>query len=141
MRRLPFILLALLAFVLGSCSTEDAEKVADEFHQKLDARDFDYIVNNLVDLQGDATEDDWHEFLELVDSWGPQSNRTKDVGFNKKINNGITSVKLGYTFELEELGLVYERLVLVDRGDGKYKVFTAIMNSDESIVEAETADY
>lgn len=141
MRRFPFILIVLTALVFGSCSTEKAEEIADEFHQKLDEKDFDYIVNNLVDLQGDATEDDWYGFLDLVDSWGPQLNRTKEIGFNKKINNGITSVKLSYTFELEELGLVYERLVLVDRGDGEYKIFTATMNSDESIVEAETADY
>ena len=119
---------------MTGCSTEAAEKVADEFHQKLDEGDTDYIIENLADLEGETTTEDWHAFLELVQSWGPQSDRQKSTGFNKKINNGITSVKLEYTFELEEIGLVYEGIVLVDRGEG-YKIFTVIMNSDKSVVD------
>lgn len=133
---LGFIALSVITF---SCSTEQAEKVADEFHQKLDERDYDYIVNNLADLE-DVTKDEWHGFLSIVDGWGPQTNRVKESGFNKKIDNGIERVRLSYTFDIPEIGKVYERIVLVERPEG-YKIRTVLMNSDESIVIKGTEEF
>ncbi|MGB1104627.1 MAG: hypothetical protein ACPG21_13515 [Crocinitomicaceae bacterium] len=75
MKRSPLILIFLLSLLFTGCSTEGAEKIADEFHQKLDEGDHDYIINNLSDKDGNATEEEWRSFLELVSSWGPQTNR------------------------------------------------------------------
>ena len=64
---------------------------------------------------------------------------TSSTGFNYKSNNGISTVKLEYTFNTD-LGFVYEALVLVDRGDG-YKVMIASMNSDKSAVDEYTKEF
>lgn len=140
MKRSPLILIFLLSLLFTGCSTEGAEKIADEFHQKLDEGDHDYIINNLSDKDGNATEEEWRSFLELVSSWGPQTNRQKKIGFSNKINNGIKTVKLNYTFETETYGLIHERIILIERGGG-YKVLAVFMDSDESVVERQTEEY
>jgi hypothetical protein len=58
MKRLPFLLLFLIPIVFAGCSTAGAEKIADEFHQKLDEGDHDYIINQLADIDGNATTED-----------------------------------------------------------------------------------
>lgn len=139
--KFAFIFCSLVSLLLASsCSTEAAEKTADLFHQKLDAKDYDYIINNLVDYEGGATIEEWENFLNLLDSWGPQKNRSKQFDFSKKTQNGLTTVKLSYTFEVEKLGLVHERLVLVKREEG-YKLLIVSMNSDEAAVEQETQGF
>ena len=139
MKHFLILLVGISALTITSCSTAAAEKIADEFHQKLDAGDTDYIVKNLADTE-DLSEDVWTDFLDLVISWGPQTDRTKTSGFSTKINNGVTTIKLGYTFNVIGYGLIHERLVLRDKGDG-YKIITALMNSDEAVVENGTAGY
>lgn len=62
------------------------------------------------------------------------------MGFSNKINNGIKTVKLSYTFETATYGLIYERIVLIERGGG-YKVLAVFMDSDEAVVESQTEDY
>ena len=144
MKRLLILFIAGFTLSLNSCSTKDAEIVADEFHEKLDAKDIDYIVNNLIDNgEGSIPKEDWTSYLELIVSWGEQTNREQSSGFSKKINNGITTVKLKYTFDLEERDFfMYERLILIDRGEGDgYKLLNSLMNSDESVVIEETKDY
>lgn len=135
-----FVLISLSALVLGSCNTEAAERVADDFHIKLDEKNYDYIIDNLADRNEETTEDDWRSFFELVESWGPQKNREKKTGFNKQIKNGISTVKLSYTFEIEGFGLMHERIVLIDR-DGSYKIMTILMNQDEQLVIDGTANF
>lgn len=141
MKHLLILLIGISTLTFTSCSSAvEAEKVADNFHQKLDDGDTDYIVKNLADIEGGVTEQEWRDFLELVNSWGPQTDRIKGTGFNTKINNGVTTVKLSYTFNVEEYGLIHERLVLVDRGEG-YKIMIAMMNSDKAVVEQGTSAY
>ena len=126
---------------LNSCSTEDAEKAADEFHKRLDANEVIYICDNLVD-QTDATDEDrenFRSFLNGIVAMGPQKNRKKTSGFNKKYNNGVTTVKLSYTFEVKG-ELIYESIVLVKRDEG-YKVLMVSMHPDESFVNDYTKDY
>lgn len=137
----PILFILGLLFILGSCSTEAAEKVADEFHKKLDDGKVDYIVENLVDHEGSSEEnlDEFRDFLGGVVRQGDHENRKQTTGFSKKYNNGITTVKLSYTFEVDG-ELVYERLVLVDRGEG-YKILMVTMHPDESYVEDFTKDY
>jgi len=114
--------------------------VADEFHQKLDAGETDYIITNLADTDGGVSEQEWEDFINLVISWGTQTKRTKTIGFSSKINNSVSTVKLSYTFNVEQFGLVHERLVLIDRGQG-FKILIAMMNSDESVVEQGTSEF
>lgn len=140
MKRSLILFIAAVGLFTVSCSTKNAEKVADEFHQKLDSEEYDYIVDNLADLEEDVTKDDWHGFLAIVDGWGPQSNRKKKSGFSKKTSDGATTVKLSYTFEIAEIGLVYERIVLINRGED-YKIRTVIMNSDEEVVIEATKEF
>jgi hypothetical protein len=125
---------------LNSCSTEDAELVANDFHQKLDEKDYDYICDNLIDTESDASlVENFREFFVLIDSWGLQTNREKTFGFSKKTSNGVTTVKLNYEFDVADYHM-YERMVLVERAEG-YKVIMCVMNSNEMQVETATADY
>lgn len=139
MKRLSFLFIALVGLAVMSCSTEAAEKVADEFHAKLDQGDHEYIINNLADLS-EVTKDDWYGFLDVVKGWGPQSNRTKESNFEKRLDNGITRVRLSYTFDVAKYGKIYERIVLVE-SEGDYKIKTVVMNSDESVVIEGTKDF
>ena len=120
MKHLLILFIAIGTLTFTSCSTGAAEKVADEFHLKLDEGDTKYIVDNLADTESGVS--------------------VQEMGFSSKINNGVTTMKFSYTFEVEQFGLVHERLVLVDRGEG-YKIMIAMMNSDESIVEQGTSQY
>ena len=141
MKRYYFLLFLPVFLVLGSCSTADAEKVADEFHKNLDAGNVDYIMNNLVD-QEDSTPEELENFryaIESLISQGEMTNRKKESGFNKNYNNGITTVKLSYTYEVQGTKM-YERLVLISKDDG-YKVLMFAMNPKESVVEGYTSAY
>lgn len=137
MRRfLGFVL--LLALV--GCSTEDASLVADEFHKHLDQGDYDYICDNLVDSEADPSfPDTFMNFLEVVGSWGEQTNRVKEPGFNKQYKNGLVTVKLSYTFDLDSLH-VHERIVLASREDG-YKIIMCNMNENEQVVIDASKNY
>ena len=44
-RLIPILFLGL---ILVSCSNKEAEKVADEYHSKVKAKEYDFIVNNLI---------------------------------------------------------------------------------------------
>ena len=137
----PILFLTALLFILGSCSTEGAEKVADEFHKKLDEGKVDYIVEKLVDHEGSSDEnlEEFREFLNGVVSMGEQTKRTKKTGFSKKYTDGVTTVKLSYTFEVADQ-LLHERLVLVERSEG-YRLLIVTMHPDESFVDDFTEDY
>jgi hypothetical protein len=116
-----------------SCSTEDASLVADDFHKHLDAGDYDYICNNLVDSEADSTFPDvFRNFLEVVGGWGPQTNRVKEPSFNKQYKNGLSTVKLAYSFDVDGIHM-HERIVLVSRADG-YKIILCNMNQNEQTV-------
>ncbi|MFT5819202.1 MAG: hypothetical protein ACI8ZM_000425 [Crocinitomix sp.] len=142
MKHLLILFIGISTLTLTSCSTGASEKVADEFHLKLDEGDTKYIVDNLADTDSGVSEEEWQGFLDLVVSWGPQTERTKKMGFSSKINNGVSTMKLSYSFQVEEFGLVHERLVLVDYGKGEgYKIMIAMMNSDEDVVENGTSEY
>lgn len=140
MKRTLFLLL-ILCLILTSCGTAEAEHAADQFHEKLDAGDYEWIVDNMIyeeDLEVTPRES-WLAFFELVESWGKITNRQRVLGFSNKINNGVTTSKLSYTFDTP-LGFMYERIVLVDRGKG-FKLLMISMNQKESVVEADTAGY
>ena len=139
MKQLHFLLL-ILPLIIAGCGTGAAEKVADEFHQKLDAGDHDYIIEHLADKDSNTPDSEWKAFLDLVESWGPQKNRQKTMGFSSKINNGVSTVKLSYTFETETYGLIHERIVLIERGN-EHKILAVFMDSDESVVESQTEAY
>ena len=139
MKRLLFLCLAL-PLALTSCSTEEAQKVADEFHDKLNKGDIDYIVDKMLvpDLSTEE-EQGFRDFLSAMHDKGKHENRSKSTGFNKSYKNGVTKVKLEYTFEVggEE---VYEALVLADQGDG-YKILAVSMHPDKDVVDAFVEDY
>lgn len=136
-----YLVLFVLSSILISCSTEEAEKVADEFHDRINKGEIDYVMENLVDYEASDPEmaANFRSVLELIHSWGKHENRTKSLGYNKKFSNGVTTVKLSYTFDVDGEHM-YERLVLVKRDEG-YKVLVVSMHPDESIVDQYTVDY
>lgn len=140
MKRLIFIVLALPLFIT-SCSTAGAEKVADEFHAKLNAGKIDYIMDNLIHLQESTQEekDVFRATLETVHAWGEHQNRVK-TGFNKSYKNDLTLVKLNYEFDVQDKKM-YERLVCIKEDDGSYKVLAFAMHEDEDMVIEYTKDY
>ena len=137
-----FFLFIGLSLFLTSCDTGAAEKVADDFHQHFDKGDISYICDNLLDTKTTAEEKEgFRSFLQGVYNMGAITNRDKSLGFNEKINNGITTVKLNYTFEMND-ETVYETLVFVDRGEGDgLKLLVVSMNPDKSVVDEYTAAY
>lgn len=140
MKKYLFLFLGL-TLVISSCSTEDAEKAADEFHAKLNEGEIDYIMDNLVSIDESAVEDveAFRYALEIAHSQGTHENREKSSGFNKSYNNGQTTVKLNYTFTTGGQK-IYERLVMVKTDEG-YKVLVFAMNPDEAVVEEYTSNY
>lgn len=132
------ILLLIFPFIV-SCSNDAAEKVADEFHTRLENEDYTYIIENITDKET-SSDEEWSNFFEVVRSWGKQSNRINTSNYNFNTRNGITTVKLSYTFSTESYDLMHERLILIDRGEG-YKLLTVIMDIDESVVIEGTKDF
>lgn len=139
MKRLHLFLF-IIPLVVVSCGKGGAEKVADEFHQKLDEGEHTYIIENLADKESKTPEAEWKSFLELVESWGPQKNREKKMAVSHSVSNGEKTVKLSYTFETDTYGLIHERIILVKRGND-FKVFAVFMDSDEAVVIEQTKDY
>lgn len=133
MKKLYLLFIPAL-FLLGSC-TKEAEAFADKFHNKFDADEIDYIADNMVDTKATDEEiEGFRSFLSDVRKEGKPENREKSTGFSKKTNNGVTTVRLNYTFELEG-EKVYEGLVLIDRGEG-YKLHIVSMHPDKSVVDS-----
>ena len=136
-----FYLFLGISLFFNSCSTADAEKAADEFHKKLDAGEVDYICDHLIDFS-ESNEDNRESFknyLEDILAKGKQINRQKTSGFNKQYKNGITTVKLNYTFEVDG-ETIHERLVLINKGE-EYKVLVVSMHPNEDVVIEYTKDY
>lgn len=135
------IVLVIVALGLTSCGGSDSEKIANDYHEKLDNHEYQYIIDNMCDedlLAASGTEG-IIDFFELVESWGPIKNRSKDIGFSVKPNTDYTTSKLNYTFE-NDMGTMYEGLVLIDRGEG-YKLLNIFMNTDKSIIDSQLAGF
>lgn len=141
--RTKFLFLFLgLGLILTSCSTEGADKVADEFHDKLNAGEIDYIMDNLISW-GESSEDEKNSFrsaLESVHAQGQHENRKKTSGWNKSMQNGVTTTKVSYTFETNG-ETIHERLVLVELDEGGWKVLAFAMHPDEDVVIDYVSDY
>jgi hypothetical protein len=140
MKNLLFLFIGI-SVLLTSCSTDEAEAVADEFHAKLNEGEIDYIMDNLVQFGGSTqeTKDNFRGALEYVHQMGQHEKREKSTGFDNKINNGVKTVKLSYTFYIGD-ELIHERVVLED-SDGTFKVLAFSMNPDEALAEAYVAEY
>lgn len=127
-----WIFLLLLFPLLTGCSNDAAEKIANEFHNRMESEDYPYIVEHLIDTET-STMEEWTEFFSVIKSWGKQHNRINKSNYNFKTNNGVTTVKLAYTFEVDGFDTMHERLILINRGKG-YKIMTVLINTDESVV-------
>ncbi len=141
MKRPFIILLGLIAFSITGCSTKDAEKTIENFHQHMDAGKFDLICDHLLsqDALNNTSRETWLEMFKTIDGWGERKNRQKKSGFSKKINNGISTVKLKYTFEVDGT-VFYESFVISDDGEGE-KISVYAVNTDEATVDDYTKDF
>ena len=135
------LLLISVSFLMSACGSGEANKIVDEFHKKLDAKEYDYICDNM--LSEDALEatsrEEWMGMFTTLDSWGKLKKRKKQSGFSSKTNNGITTVKLKYTFAIDTT-LFYERIVTIDDGTGP-KLLAFSVNTDEAVVDEFVAGY
>jgi hypothetical protein len=127
--------------VFFSCGTGDALQVADQFHEKLDNRAFDFICDSLLDEAAlEATpREEWMAVFETVSSWGTITNRKKTNSFSIKTNNGISTVKYNYTMNIGEL-FFYEALVLRKRG-GTHKILNFAINTNKDRTDEFTKGY
>ncbi len=136
----PILLLFLVPILLLSCSTEEAQKVADDYHDNLKSAKYDYILDNLVDseqIEADG-RDTWMGLMLLIESWGKIESIEKETGFNKSYDNGVTIVNLDYRFEFDPIGEVFERLALIDRDEGVgYKILGVRYNPDKDKLDEE----
>lgn len=129
-------------FLLAGCGVGAAEDVAKKFHEKLDAGEYAFIVQNLIDpgILEETGEQQWVDLFEFIEErWGKVSSREKDTGFESHYDDGITSVKLDYTAKYGEV-TVYERLYLADYGDG-FKVTGILVNESKSDLERQSQDF
>ena len=74
----------LILGTMSSCGVGEAEDIGEEFHKRLDAQDYDYIVNNMIDSEALAvtSKDAWFSlFSDMQANWGTPTKREKDTGF------------------------------------------------------------
>jgi hypothetical protein len=122
----------LILATMSSCGVGEAEDLGEEFHKKLDSKDYDYIVNNMIDSEALAvtSKDAWFAlFTDMQANWGTPVKREKDTGFKSNYNNGITNVQLDYTLTYDSK-IIYERIFFADRGDG-FKITGLFLNEDK----------
>ncbi|MBL7897550.1 MAG: hypothetical protein JNJ99_03360 [Crocinitomicaceae bacterium] len=138
MKRNFLVILTILTVIVTSCGVGPAEETADEFHKKLDAGEYDYIVENLIDeeILNQTGPEVWYNMFDQIEAlWGKAKERKQDFGFKSNMNNGVTTVQLDYVVEFEGY-TVYERMFLVDRGKGS-KISGVFMNEDKATLEAQ----
>lgn len=134
MKKFNYLILSLTVVLTTSCGINQSEKVADEFHAKLDAGEYDFIVENLIheDAISDLGTETWYTiFYEIENRWGKAISRDKDLGFESKTNNGVTRVKLDYTCTYPNV-IVYERMFIASSESGEYKIFGLFLNEDKT---------
>lgn len=124
--------LFLFSFLLTSCGTGQAERVAEEYHEKLKAGEYGYICDQLIDEEELTSEgrETWMDLFQLVGSWGEIKRIDQESDWHTQYKDDLTIVHLTYFFQFTEVS-AYERIILVDRGDG-FKVGSLIYNSDRS---------
>jgi hypothetical protein len=138
MKNYVFIFGLIALAGLSSCGVGAAEDVVTDFHKKLDAKEYDYIVENMLDQETvDATGgiEPWYGMFSYIEStWGTAESRDEAFDFSSNTNNGITNVVLNYTVKFKSL-TVYERIFLVDRGNG-FKITGLYMNESKEGLDA-----
>ena len=126
--------LMMLTTALTSCGigeqTKAAESVAEKFYKNLSEKDYDKAMS-LIDEESFeiSTKEEWLAVLTNKESSGKFLGYKKDIGFNIKTKNGITTVKLDYICNYEHRTL-YERLIMVKRGES-YKIISYQYNTDK----------
>ena len=117
---------------MSSCGVGEAEDIGEEFHKRVDAQDYDYIVNNMIVSEALAvtSKDAWFSlFSDMQANWGTPTKREKDTGFKSNYDNGIINVQLDYTLTFDSK-IIYERIFFVDRGEG-FKISGLFLNEDK----------
>lgn len=141
MKGFPFLLIVLSSLILSACGVGEAENIADEFHARLDAKDYTYIVKNLVDSEtlAETGEDAWYNLFDQMElNWGPVSERDQNYGFKSRYNDGITQVQLDYENKYGSK-TVYERIFLADRGEG-FKISGIFLNENKAEMERQAGE-
>ena len=113
-----FILLCLL--LISSCaSTDEGQKVADQFFKLIIDEKFDAAAE-LIELNPGITADERVEMaasLGFHQTFGKLVKVKKTMGFNTNINNGLTTVELPYKLKFEK-GDYATTVTIIDRGNG-----------------------
>lgn len=141
MNKHTFFSLLFIA-VMSSCGVGDAEKIADQYHEKLDAKEYDYITENLIDTEILKSNDkkQWLDLFEYIHSyWGELTSRSKNTGFDSQYKNGTTTVTLNYTNDYEGK-TVHERIYLVKRND-VFRITGILMNENLRKLEEQAANF
>lgn len=123
-RIIAFLGLMVVLLTVNACSTKDSEKTIALFHEKLDTGAYDYICDNLLDeeaLQSTARSG-WMNLFESMENEGEITNREQQSGFSLKTNNGRTTTRLNYTFDMGGK-TYYERIVTIERDDEEKILF------------------
>lgn len=116
---LSFALIIASLFVLGGCqSAEEAEVVADQFHEQLKQRNYGRMMK-MIDKEAFAIskKDDWEKIFRSMEELGELKTVKKDIGFNSQMSNGITTVELKYTLTFEK-GTLNEQIIFIKKNDG-----------------------
>lgn len=112
--------------ILGSCglgdAAEESEKYANMFHTHLKNQDAQGMMEMIHEDALATNKEDFELLIQTLANNTPVKTIKKDIGFNTKVNNGITTVTLNYTLTLEDGGEVTEEMVLRDSIDGGMKI-------------------
>lgn len=122
------ILLISLTFVLFGCGsgddTEKAEKQAEKYHTFLRAGNENAMLD-MIHEDGMAKDGkNFRDLIHMIAAEAKVTKVTKSPGFNTKIQNGVTRVRLNYVLHDQNKGKITEEIVLQDSKDGVMKIIS-----------------
>lgn len=141
MKTFKVLFFFLILATISSCGVGAAEDLGEEFHKKLDAKEYDYIVDNLIDQEALAvtSKDAWFSlFTDMQANWGTPTKREKSTGFKSNYDDGITNVQLDYTLTYDSR-TIYERIFFSDRGEG-FKITGLFLNEDKDALNEQAGE-
>lgn len=136
LKRLPVAFLILGSISISSCAlkeeADEAKVTVEKFYQKMNDKNYDALAE-MIDEEGLAanTKEEWISVIKQKESLGDFKGYDEGIGWHTSIDNGITKVEVDFTTHYELLNDLYERFVLIKRGD-EFKVLSYQFNEDKS---------
>lgn len=136
---LSILFVAFMTFSISSCGlkaeADEAGKYVEDFYKKMKDNDYEAMLE-MVDEEGlkASTEDQWLAVFKQKEALGEFEGYDEGLGWHTSINNGVTKVQVDYTTHYADFENVYERFVLVKRGE-EFKILSYQYNENKSSLQ------